>query len=122
MLGFVKLICSSAILWIYIETIWFVLISIFYYFSIPWICWGTLAIIVALWFIKNPPIEDKIVNQVLGVDPFNVEDANSNGKEYCMRVVAHRGGGYDYPENSLSAFRNVINNKRRSISKTHNMY
>lgn len=31
---------------------------------------------------------------------------DGNGEQYCMRVVAHRGGGYDYPENSLSAFQN----------------
>lgn len=102
-MSFFKLILDSATLWIYIETIWFVLISSFY-FSLPWLLYGTLLILVALWFVKNLPTESQIVHEVLGVDPGNFD---GNG-EYCMRVVAHRGGGHDYPENSLSAFRNVI--------------
>ncbi|XP_063976720.1 glycerophosphodiester phosphodiesterase 1 [Diachasmimorpha longicaudata] len=105
-MSFLKLILDSALVWIYTETIWFVLISTLFYLSLPWIFWGTLAILVALWFIKNVPVDERTVHQVLGVDPYNIEDGNGHGGEYCMRVVAHRGGGYDYPENSLSAFRN----------------
>ncbi|XP_011309981.1 glycerophosphodiester phosphodiesterase 1 [Fopius arisanus] len=105
-MSFINLILNSALLWMYTETTWYVIITTILYFSLPWLFWGTLGILVALWFIKNQPVDEKTVNQVLGVDPFNCEDGPGHGGEYCMRVVAHRGGGYDYPENSLSAFRN----------------
>ncbi|XP_058807567.1 glycerophosphodiester phosphodiesterase 1 isoform X2 [Phymastichus coffea] len=39
---------------------------------------------------------------------FSKEEPEEN-KQYCMKVVAHRGGGFDYPENSMSAFRNSYN-------------
>ena len=113
MLPVLKTLLDSAILWIYAQTIWDVAVSGLYYFSVPWIVWGSITIVSSLRFLKNPPSDPKIVQEVLGTDPYNTErdslisDDQGNRKQYCMRVVAHRGGGYDYPENSLSAFRNV---------------
>ncbi|KAK0182777.1 hypothetical protein PV327_000878 [Microctonus hyperodae] len=74
--------------------------------------WGSFIVFVIIRIIKNPPPDQKIVNQVLGLDPIKLQtnelssESKTNGKQFCMKVVAHRGGGYDYPENSLSAFSN----------------
>lgn len=105
MSGFLNCLFNCSLLWIYLETILFILISIFYYFSIPWIVWGSLILMILMWIAKNAPPDCNIVKEVLGVDPFLINKNNNN--QYCMKVVAHRGGGYDYPENSLSAFKNV---------------
>lgn len=100
-------------LWIYFDTIWYITISLLYYFSIPWIVWGSFTVFIIIRIIKNPSPDQKIVNQVLGLDPIKLQanelssESKTNGKQFCMKVVAHRGGGYDYPENSLSAFSNV---------------
>lgn len=113
MFALLRQIFHSAILWIYAQTIWLVLVSAFYHRSVPWVVWGSLAILLTLRLVRNPPSDAKTVLRALGADPYTTEkddcsnDGQGNGKQYCMRVVAHRGGGYDYPENSLSAFRNV---------------
>lgn len=113
MLTLLQQILDCATLWIYAQTIWTIATSSLYYFCIPWIAWGSIAILIALRLTKNPSSDPKIVHKVLGADPFILDkehlggDSQGNGKQYCMRVVAHRGGGYDYPENSLSAFKNV---------------
>lgn len=110
--GTVELILNSALLWIFLETTWTVLVSILYYFQVPWIAWGSLIILIGLKLVRVPPPHASIVNEVLGVNPFfigketHTADNMGDGERYCMCVVAHRGGGYDYPENSLSAFRN----------------
>ncbi|XP_043273141.1 glycerophosphodiester phosphodiesterase 1 [Venturia canescens] len=112
MFPLLKQILDSATLWIYAQTIWIVAVSFLYYFTIPWIAWGSLAIFFALRLTRNPSSDPTIVHKVLGADPFILDkehlggNSQGNGKQYCMRVVAHRGGGYDYPENSLSAFKN----------------
>ena len=110
--GIIQLILNSALLWIFLQTIWSILISVFYNFSIPWIVWGSIIIAVGLKIARIPPPKSHVVQEVLGANPIllkkdnTVSKDNGNGEQYCMRVVAHRGGAYDFPENSLSAFRN----------------
>lgn len=110
--GILRTLYDCATLWIYIEAAWCILINILYYLSIPWIVWSSCIIICLMWFIKNPPPDIKIAQQVLGVDPLELQknelNGDNQGKQFCMKVIAHRGGGYDYPENSLAAFSNVI--------------
>lgn len=109
----IELILNSALLWIFLQTLLSVLITVLYEFCIPWIVWGSLIIVIALRLARVSPPPIKTVQEVLGVNPFllgkdnSVPEKHGNGEQYCMRVVAHRGGGYDYPENSLLAFRNV---------------
>ncbi|CAL1676833.1 unnamed protein product [Lasius platythorax] len=108
----IELILNSALLWIFLQTLLSVLITVLYEFCIPWIVWGSLIIVIALRLARVSPPPIKTVQEVLGVNPFllgkdnSVPEKHGNGEQYCMRVVAHRGGGYDYPENSLLAFRN----------------
>nr|XP_031847916.1 glycerophosphodiester phosphodiesterase 1 isoform X2 [Nomia melanderi] len=110
--GFVELILSSALLWILLQTIWSILISVFYHFCVPWIIWGTIIITIGLKVARIPQPNLQIKHEVLGVNPLlpkkdnNVSKDHGNGEQFCMRVVAHRGGAYDCPENSLTAFRN----------------
>ncbi|KAK9306892.1 hypothetical protein QLX08_002534 [Tetragonisca angustula] len=110
--GIIELILNSALLWIFLQTIWSTLISVFYNFCIPWIVWGSFIVAVGLKIARIPPPNLSIVQEVLGVNPLSLKKDNTmfkdhgNGEQYCMRVVAHRGGGYDFPENSLTAFRN----------------
>ncbi|XP_053980795.1 glycerophosphodiester phosphodiesterase 1 [Hylaeus volcanicus] len=110
--GFIELILNSALLWMFLEVLWSILISVFYHFCVPWIVWGSIIIIVGLKIAKNPQPNVQIIQEVLGVDPLlltkdnTVSKEHGNGEQFCMRVVAHRGGGYDFPENSLTAFRN----------------
>ncbi|XP_068967746.1 glycerophosphodiester phosphodiesterase 1 isoform X1 [Bombus flavifrons] len=110
--GIIELILNSALLWISLQVTWSILINVFYNFCIPWIVWGSLIIAVGLKIARIPPPNLNIVQEVLGVNPLSLKKDNTmskdhgNGEQYCMRVVAHRGGGYDFPENSLTAFRN----------------
>lgn len=107
----IELILNSALLWIFLQTLLSALITILYEFCIPWIVWGSLIIVIALRLTRASPPPVKTVQEVLGVNPLllgkNNSEKHDNGEQYCMRVVAHRGGGYDYPENSLLAVRNV---------------
>ncbi|EZA61238.1 hypothetical protein DMN91_004865 [Ooceraea biroi] len=109
---FVELIVNSALLWIFMQTILSILVTVLYEFSIPWIVWGSLIVMIVLKLVRVSPPPVGTVQEVLGVNPLllvkdnSVSENHGNGEKYCMRVVAHRGGGYDYPENSLLAFRN----------------
>ncbi|KAJ8669713.1 hypothetical protein QAD02_000972 [Eretmocerus hayati] len=107
---------SCATLWIYLELVWVFLVSIFY-FSIPWIIWGSAVLYLLIRFaVRIPPPEDKDVKEVLGINPLvfqlqedgflrEKEQTENYDNQFCIRVVAHRGLGYDYPENSMTAFR-----------------
>ncbi|XP_020297924.1 glycerophosphodiester phosphodiesterase 1 isoform X2 [Pseudomyrmex gracilis] len=109
---FIELIINSTLLWIFLQTTLNVLVTILYEHCIPWIVWGSLIVIIALKLVRISPPPANTVQEVLGVNPLFLGKDNSipenrgNGEQYCMRVVAHRGGGYDYPENSLLAIRN----------------
>ncbi|XP_043787222.1 glycerophosphodiester phosphodiesterase 1 [Apis laboriosa] len=107
----IELILNTSLLLIFLQVIWSIFISIIYYFSIPWIFWISLLVTFGLKMARIPPPKESIVQEVLGVDPLLLKNNtmnkdHGNGEQYCMRVVAHRGGGYDFPENSLTAFRN----------------
>lgn len=114
--GIIELIVTSAILWGFLQVTWNVLISVVYNFCVPWIVWGTFIIAIGLRITRIPPPNSSITQEVLGVNPLSLRKHNNtnnamskdhgNGEQYCMRVVAHRGAGYDFPENSLTAFRN----------------
>lgn len=62
--------------------------------------------------MRVPQPDANVVKEVLGIDPLslakmeNADNNQKNGEQYCMRVIAHRGAGYDYPENSIAAFKN----------------
>lgn len=108
----IELILNTGLLLIFLQVIWNIFITIIYNFSIPWIFWISLIVTFGLKIARIPPPKDSIVQEVLGVDPLFLKNNtmgkdHGNGEQYCMRVVAHRGGGYDFPENSLTAFRNV---------------
>lgn len=106
----IELILNSALLWIFLQILLSVLITVLYEFCIPWIVWGSLIIVISLRLARVSPPPIKSVQEVLGVNPLLLGKDNSvsekHGEQYCMRVVAHRGGGFDYPENSLLAFQN----------------
>ncbi|XP_012525073.1 glycerophosphodiester phosphodiesterase 1 [Monomorium pharaonis] len=110
----IELFMNSALLWIFLQTAMNVLVTALYEFCVPWIVWGSLIVLVALKLARVSPPPPSTVQEVLGVNPLlqqgkdnsSVPENHGNGEQYCMRVVAHRGGGYDYPENSLLAFRN----------------
>ncbi|XP_034185793.1 glycerophosphodiester phosphodiesterase 1 [Osmia lignaria lignaria] len=110
--GIVELILTSASLWMLLQVIWSSLISVFYHFCIPWIVWGTFVTAIGLKIARIPPPNLNIVQEVLGINPILLKrdsimsKTHDNEEQHCMRVVAHRGGGYDFPENSLTAFRN----------------
>lgn len=107
----IELILNSALLWIFLQILLSILITVLYEFCIPWIVWGSLIIVISLRLARVSPPPIKSVQEVLGVNPLLLGKNNSvsekHGEQYCMRVVAHRGGGFDYPENSLLAFQNV---------------
>ncbi|XP_033231087.1 glycerophosphodiester phosphodiesterase 1 [Belonocnema kinseyi] len=104
----VELFLNSALLWIFFEVACILSVNAFY-ISVPWFVWGALIVTAVLWFIRIPQPDSSIVKEVLGEDLLSVkkDDLTRETREQnCMRVVAHRGGGFDYPENSLAAFRN----------------
>jgi hypothetical protein len=60
--------------------------------------------------IRLHPPQDYLVESVLGkdLDPDADEDENDEkSQEFYLDCVAHRGAGYDAPENSIAAFQLV---------------
>lgn len=111
----IQLALISTLLWLYIETAFFLLINLFY-FTIPYLVWGAIVFFLLLKFgVRVPPPKKVAVEKVLGLDPLNfitsedgvIEEKDVKNDQFCMRVVAHRGAAYDYPENSLTAFQRV---------------
>ncbi|XP_011504543.1 PREDICTED: glycerophosphodiester phosphodiesterase 1 [Ceratosolen solmsi marchali] len=102
----IELIIASSLIWLYLQTACVFLINCIY-LTVPWFIWGIIALYLFIMFgARVPPPNIDVVNKVLGIDPIKLnEKYNDNDEEYSMKVVAHRGAGYDYPENSLSAYR-----------------
>ncbi|XP_031779201.1 glycerophosphodiester phosphodiesterase 1 isoform X2 [Nasonia vitripennis] len=115
----VDLILTSTLLWLYLQAAWILLVN-FLYLTVPWLIWGAIIIHLLIKFAARiPPPNDNIVKKVLGADPLSFvqkeddifkigekQQQTNDDQQYCMRVIAHRGAGLDFPENSMSAFRN----------------
>ncbi|XP_023247061.1 glycerophosphodiester phosphodiesterase 1 [Copidosoma floridanum] len=117
MFYFLKLILPSILLCLYLQTVFYLLIDLLC-LSVPWLLWGTIVLLLLIRFsARVPPPDDSVVKKVLGMDPLvldqeeereidrQTENVEEEAAQYCIRVVAHRGAGFDYPENSMSAFR-----------------
>ena len=122
----VELFLNSALLWIFFEVVCILSLNAFY-ISVPWFVWGALIVTSVLWFIRIPQPDSMVVKNVLGEDLLRLKrddstrNSQDNREQNCIRMVAHRGGGFDYPENSLEAFRNVnlcAFNKTYAFSRT----
>jgi hypothetical protein len=115
MWNYIELILASSLIWLFLQTVVIILIHSFY-LTVPWFVWGIIIVHLLIMFgARIPPPHIDAVNKVLGVNPITLikddeilkDEFTDNNQDYCMRVVAHRGAGYDYPENSISAFRYV---------------
>lgn len=117
MWNWAELILASTLLWLYLETAWILLVN-FLFFTVPWLIWGAIVIHLLIRFgVRVPPPAEATVTKVLGVDPqtfvqkddgiIEIKDESDLDQQYCMRVVAHRGAAFDYPENSIYAIRSV---------------
>lgn len=126
---YIEIYAGCFVAWIWLQATFSILTSVLYEFSVPWSVWGALAFVVALQIARVPPPSDDVVREVLGANPFssNKEEPPQGGdskdkendrrdKFYCMRVVGHRGAAFDYPENSITAIRNVRTQKTENIN------
>lgn len=111
----IQLALISTLIWLYLQTAFFLLIDLFC-LTVPYLIWGAILFFLLLKFVvRIPPPKKSEVKKVLGVDPLSfitvedgiVEEKDVSDDQFCMRVVAHRGAAYDYPENSMTAFRKV---------------
>lgn len=84
-----------------------------------------------LWYIALPQPQTELVNDILGCDPKIVkvnklsvestikkttnvsskDEQLTDNSDFHTVVIGHRGAGLDAPENSISAFRQVSENK-----------
>lgn len=65
----------------------------------------TLAIVGCVYYLRVPPPNINVVEAMLGKD---LTEVDSGSSQYVVRTVAHRGAGLDVPENTLAAFKMVI--------------
>jgi len=87
-----------------------------YSFEILCLSIPTAGLLAILLFIlvhigKIPPPDPATVEEILGQNPLLQErDSKTDGEAepYIMKSIAHRGAAFDAPENSISAFRQVL--------------
>jgi len=80
-------------------------------FSIPTAGFGAILLFILVHVGKIPPPDPATVEEILGQNPLLQEhDSKKDGKAeaYFMKSIAHRGAALDAPENSISAFRQVL--------------
>ena len=80
-------------------------------FSIPTAGLGAILLFILVHIGKIPPPDPATVEEILGQNPLLQEhDSKKDGKAgaYIMKSIAHRGAALDAPENSISAFRQVL--------------
>ncbi|KAG8227487.1 hypothetical protein J437_LFUL002376 [Ladona fulva] len=107
------------VLWLYIHGLWLIFLDTLFS-SFPLLLFGSLSLFIAYYYMKLPPPDENLVEDLLGRDPWlegddfcvpngdavsESDDSIERKESFCMRVIAHRGAGLDAPENSLSAFR-----------------
>ncbi|CAH1173543.1 unnamed protein product [Phaedon cochleariae] len=79
---------------------WFLIKEIFCSF-LPFTVIFTAALVCLMVCLRVPPPDSAAVEAVLGKE-LHLENTDGG---YVMKTVAHRGAGYDAPENSLEAFK-----------------
>jgi hypothetical protein len=99
--------------WCYLYGIWLLFLEILLS-SFPITIIGSLLVTVFVYIVRLPPPSIALVEEVLGKDLTIEADEdenleNSRDFPYKMTVIAHRGCGFDAPENSMSAVRAVSN-------------
>jgi hypothetical protein len=106
-------IISSACLtgWCYFYGSWVLFLEILLS-SFPMIIVGTLFLLISVYIIRLAPPPSALVEEVLGKDLEIEADEDENVEAskdfpYRMGVIAHRGCGFDAPENSMTAVRMV---------------
>lgn len=108
----IKIVLSTCFVgWCYFYGMWLLFLEVLLS-SFPITIVGTVFVTILVYIVRLPPPSSALVEEVLGKD-LKIEadeDENlENSKEfpYKMTVVAHRGCGFDAPENSMSAVRAV---------------
>ena len=77
------------------------------FFSLPTLFILCTIIVILIIYLKLEKPDKSLEDEILGYD-FSQEAGEPNKNTYRMKMVAHRGAGFDAPENSIAAIQKVF--------------